>query len=99
MFGFPVTLMAATDRTLWPFAPLLEKNGPVLPSFPAEIVTTTPFSAILLATKAQGSSANPSGLPMLAVMMSAYRVVSYRMDARHVLIALPRHRMRHKMLE
>jgi hypothetical protein len=70
--GSAETLAAATARTPWPIAPLLEKKGPVSPSFPADAVITTPLSTRRLERSAHVLSEKPFGWPILVEMTSAY---------------------------
>ena len=71
MFVCPVTFTAATETTPCPLEPEEVSNGPDSPSLPAAMTTTTPLETMREATNAQGLSENPSGLPILVVIISA----------------------------
>src|SRR5690348_6461219 len=63
----------ATARTLFPVAPIPAKKGPLVPSLPAAMVTTTPNETSREATSAHASLSQPPGAPTDAVMISACR--------------------------
>lgn len=61
-----------TDVTSIPLAPELGYHTPRVPEFPAEMLIKIPLFTSLEASAAQADSVQPSALPMLALITSAY---------------------------
>ena len=71
--GSAACLLGSIDamaRTCSPEEPELPKKGPVSPLFPADMVTTTPFSTMREAMTAHGLFPHPSRPPIEEVMIS-----------------------------
>lgn len=71
--------MEATETTPFPVEAAEAANRPAVPSFPAEIVQTTPFATMRDAATAHASSSQPLKDPIEALIISA--PASYATDA------------------